>query len=124
PDHTCRSRGRSAERVSDSLSLEHVASAGFFVHGTTIGLNALLQGSGARTGLLCTRGFRDTLEMRRADRDVMYDLFWKQPPPLVRRRHRVPVSERIRADGEMITPLREADIDEALALFQNAGVEA
>jgi N-methylhydantoinase A len=112
------------EAVESSVPSDLVRESQLFMHGTTIGLNALLEAKGARTGLLCTAGFRDSLEIRRADRDVMYDLMWRQPPPLVRRRFRVPVRERVRADGEVLVPLEAGDISAALAVFEEAGIEA
>lgn len=110
--------------VRFSLGPAFARDARFFMHGTTVGLNALLQGAGAVTGLLCTEGFRDTLEIRRGDRGVMYDLFWKPPSPLVPRRRRLPVRERIRADGEILTPLEREDVTRAWTVFAEAQVEA
>ncbi|MSO94871.1 MAG: hydantoinase/oxoprolinase family protein [Thermoleophilia bacterium] len=101
-----------------------VRSTRYFMHGTTIGLNALLTRSGASTGLLCTEGFRDVLEIGRGDRAVMYDIFWKRPMMLVPRRHRLTVRERIRADGEILTALLEEDVTVALATFADAGIES
>ena len=94
------------------------------LHGTTVGLNALLERRGATVGLLATRGFRDILEIRRGDRDDMYDLFWKAPAPLVPRRLRFPVDERIRADAAVETPLAEEDVLRALELFAGEGVDS
>ncbi len=95
-----------------------------FLHGTTVGLNALLERRGATVGLLATRGFRDLLEIRRGDRDDMYDLFWTPPEPLVPRRLRLPVTGRIRADGTVETPLDEEDVRRALAAFEAEGVDS
>ena len=103
---------------------ELVAETRYFMHGTTIGLNALLQRSGARTGLIATEGFRDVLEIGRGDRPFMYDIFWKQPEPLVRRRHRLTVRERVRADGLVLTPLVDDDVVAALRSFEEAGIES
>jgi N-methylhydantoinase A len=99
-----------------------IRSAEYFLHGTTVGLNALLERRGAVVGLLATRGFRDVLEIRRGDRGEMYNLFWHQPPPLVPRRLRWPVTERMLANGEEHTPLDDADIGEAVELFAKEGV--
>ena len=95
-----------------------------FLHGTTVGLNALLERRGATVGLLATRGFRDLLEIRRGDRADMYDLFWRPPEPLVPRRLRLPVAERIRADGTVETPLDQDDVRRALAAFEAEGVDS
>ena len=96
--------------------------AQFFLHGTTVGLNALLERKGAVVGLLATAGFRDILEVRRGDRDDPYDLFWKHPPPLVPRRLRLPVTERIFATGEVRTAIDEDDVRRALETFHTEGV--
>jgi N-methylhydantoinase A len=99
-----------------------VRAAQFFLHGTTVGLNSLLERKGAVVGLLATRGFRDILEIRRGDRDEPYNLFWTPPPPLVPRYLRLPVTERIRADGAVHIPLDEEDIRRAVDVFREEGV--
>src|SRR5947209_12549060 len=71
--------------LDDALTPAQVESADVFLHGTTVGLNALLERSGAIVGMLATRGFRDVLEIRRGDRDDPYDLFWTPPAPMVPR---------------------------------------
>jgi N-methylhydantoinase A len=107
-----------------SLAAERLSGAGSFRHGTTVGLNALLEGRGATVGLLATRGFRDVLELRRGDRDDPYDLFWAPPPPMVARELRCPVTERVLADGTIDTALDEADVLGAVETFARAGVTA
>jgi N-methylhydantoinase A len=113
-----------AEIVSEALGVSLVGSAEYFLHGTTVGINALLERKGAVIGLLTTKGFRDVLETRRGDRDAMYDNLWKPAAPLVPRRLRLPVEERIRADGAIETPLNENDVRRALDVFEAEGVEA
>jgi len=103
---------------------ERLAQAQFFLHGTTVGLNALLERRGAVVGLLATTGFRDILEIRRGDRVDMYDLFWRQPDPLVPRRLRVPVRERLYATGAVHTAIELEDVREAAKLFAAEGVTA
>ncbi|HEY4098458.1 MAG TPA: hydantoinase/oxoprolinase family protein [Baekduia sp.] len=98
--------------------------ADYFLHGTTVGLNALLERRGAVVGLLATRGFRDTLEIRRGDRAEMYNLFWKQPEALVPRRLRLPIRERLLASGEVHTPIELDDVRAAAATFAAEGVTA
>jgi N-methylhydantoinase A len=110
--------------VGETLSAEQIGQAEHFLHGTTAGLNLLLTGSGASTGLLCTDGFRDVLEIRHAETGVIYDLFWKPPAPLSPRRWRLPIRERTRADGEVLTPLEARDVQKAARTFDEAGVEA
>jgi len=93
--------------VAAAVPSEGLAAARYFLHGTTVGLNSLLTRTGAVVGLLATRGFRDVLEMARGDRADPYNLFWRQPEPLVPRRLRVPVTERISASGAIVTPFDE-----------------
>jgi N-methylhydantoinase A len=101
-----------------------VASSEYFLHGTTVGLNALLEHRGELVGLLCTRGFRDVLEVRRGDRGDPYDLFWHPPAPMVERLLRIPVGGRMRADGLEHARLAPADVIEAAARFTEHGVGA
>jgi N-methylhydantoinase A len=75
------------------------------VHGTTMASNTILQKKGARVGLLTTRGFRDVLEIGRVRTPDLFDLTWEKPEPLVERRHRLEVDERIGADGAVVRPL-------------------
>jgi N-methylhydantoinase A len=110
--------------VSDALPGEQVAGAQFFLHGTTVALNALLERKGAVVGLLTTDGFRDVLEIRRGQRDSMYDMLWTTPQPLVPRRLRIPVPERIRSDGTVDVPLDVASVRTAAAALEQEGVES
>ena len=112
------------QAVRDAVSPDEIRDVEFFMHGTTIALNALLTRSGASTGLLCTAGFRDVIDIGRGDRSVMYDLFWKHPLPLVKRRHRLTVRERVRADGQIMTPLDEDDVIAALRRLEGAGIQS
>ena len=112
------------EAVGIGVSGDQLNRAQLFLHGTTVGLNALLERRGAVVGLLATRGFRDVLEIRRGDRGDMYDLFWKPQPPLVPRRLRLPVTERLYADGTVHTPIALDDVRSALTVFQAEGVTA
>jgi N-methylhydantoinase A len=94
------------------------------VHGTTVASNTILQKVGARTGLLTTRGFRDVLEIGRIRTPGMFDLGWRKPEPLVPRRWRLEATERIGADGGVVTPLDETSVREAAATFLAEGVIA
>ncbi|MBN1837607.1 MAG: hydantoinase/oxoprolinase family protein [Spirochaetales bacterium] len=96
----------------------------FFAHGTTVATNTLLTGTGALTGLILTRGFRDTLEMRRAHKENIWDLYLPVPEPLVPRYLRVGVRERIDSTGAVLEPLVPEDVEEACALFRREGVQA
>lgn len=96
-------------------------------HGTTIATNLIVEGKGARTALLTTKGFRDILEIRRVsrhDRADLYDLFFRNPAPLVPRRLRLEVDERIAFDGEVLQPLDPAQFQDLGAVLKEAGVEA
>jgi N-methylhydantoinase A len=111
------------EAVARVVSSDTMQAVRYFLHGTTVGLNSLLTRTGAKVGLLATRGFRDVIEIRRGDRDEMFNLFWKMPPPLVPRHLRLPVTERIRHDGSVDTRLDEEDVYRAVDLFDAEGVD-
>jgi N-methylhydantoinase A len=81
------------------------AEVGEVLHGTTVATNAILEGKGAPTGLITTKGFRDVLEIRRMRTNRLYDIYWEKPQPLVRRRWRREVRERIDHRGEVLVPL-------------------
>jgi len=88
----------------------------WFVHGTTAGLNALLERRGARVALVTTRGFRDVLAIGRTNRPKMYDLFFRTPEPLVATEDIFEVAERVGADGGIVT---ELDVDALRELAVN-----
>jgi N-methylhydantoinase A len=94
------------------------------IHGTTLATNALIERKGARTALLTTAGFRDTLEIRREGRYDMYDLFIDPPPPLVPRHRRRDVPERLLADGSVLRPLDETAARRVIAELLAHDVEA
>lgn len=110
------------DALEAALRTKSLANVEYFLHGNTVGLNALLERKGAVVGLLATAGFRDVMEVRRGDRDDMFDLFWAPPEPLVPRCLRCPVRERVRADGEVHRRLAAEDVTEALAEFRKRGV--
>ena len=90
------------------LSGKTSADIGFIGHGTTMATNMIVEGKGAKTALITTAGFRDILELRRVsrhDRADLYDLQFENPKPLVERRWRLEVPERLRPDGSVETPL-------------------
>ena len=93
-------------------------------HGTTVASNAILEGRGARTGLITTKGFRDVLEIRRLRMPRLYDIAWEKPPPLVERYLRLEVAERTSARGEIHTALDPADVEQALDRLAGEGIEA
>src|SRR3989441_6837132 len=94
------------------------------IHGTTIAINALLEGKGARTGLITTQGFRDVLEIGRGNFLKMYDVLYRRPTPLVPRGRRLEVPERISARGEVLVPLDEAAVRDAARSLAAEGIES
>ncbi len=96
----------------------------FVAHGTTVATNALLEGKGARTGLVTTRGFRDLLEIARQKRPHLYDLQADKPPPLVPRFLRREVRERLAWDGTTVEKLSLEDVQDALEALRAEDVEA
>ncbi len=103
---------------------EFVQHVNTIVHGTTVTTNATLTETGARTGLLATKGLRDVLQMRRGIREELYDNRYQPPRPLVPRYLRRPVEERVDYRGEVVIPVQKRDILEAIEKFKHHGVEA
>ena len=99
-------------------------SVGLLVHGTTVPLNTLLQGKGVTMGLICTEGFRDTLEVRLGYREKRYDFTYQTPAPLVPRHLRMTVGERIDRSGNIVSPLRVEDVERAAEVFEKHGVHS
>src|SRR5258706_3698468 len=91
------------------------------IHGTTLATNALIERKGAKVGLLTTAGFRDAIEIGREGRYDMYDLFIDTPATLVPRHLRLEVTERILADGGVLTPLDEGSARGAIDALLAAG---
>lgn len=96
----------------------------YFVHGTTIVINALTERKGVKTGLITTRGFRDVLEIGRANRPDIYNLMFKKPESFVPRHLRLEVAERLDSTGRVMTPLNEAEVVAAVHQLRGEGVEA
>ena len=94
------------------------------VHGTTVATNAILERKGATVGLLTTEGHRDVLEMREGLKPDRYNLRLAPPEPLVPRRRRLGVAERLRADGAVETPLDPASLDRAVEALRGQGVDS
>ena len=115
------------ERLAATLGIDRAALLGSterIVHGTTVATNALLERKGARLGLLTTEGHRDVLEMREGLKDDRYALRQPAPEPLVPRHLRLPVCERIRADGTAATPLERGALRSAIRTLAAEQVEA
>lgn len=98
----------------------------YLIHGTTIGTNAIVEGRGARVGLLTTRGFEDVLEIRRVARpkEAAFDFGVDNPPPLVPRHLRKGVVERMTSRGQVLTPLDEESVRSGALFFREQNVEA
>jgi N-methylhydantoinase A len=93
-------------------------------HATTVVTNALLEETGARAALITTRGFRDVLELRRSARADLYNLLQDPPAILIPRRRRFEITERVGADGRVVTPLADEEIDGLIASLKAAKVES
>ncbi len=96
----------------------------YFVHGTTLALNTVIQRSGARTGLLVTSGFADILELQRLRLPDPHHFNADRPRALVMRRHVREIDERMLATGDVYRPLAVADAVAAARELQELGVEA
>ena len=103
------------------LRLEDVS---LLVHGTTIAINAIIEGKGAPTGIVATEGFRDILELRRGARTHLLDPLMDKPPTFVPRRWRAVVGERTRWDGEIQRPLDEGQVVKAVESLVSEGVQS
>ena len=94
------------------------------IHGTTLATNAIIERRGARTALIVTSGHRDALEMARENRFEQYDISIDRPVPLVPRRLRLPVTERVDRRGRVLVPLDEGSVRALLPVLDEHGVES
>jgi N-methylhydantoinase A len=92
------------------------------VHGTTLATNAVIERKGAKTALLVTEGFRDSVEMAYENRFEQYDIWMERPPPLVPRNLRLPVPERLSARGDVIKPLDESVFPDLVRILEQAEI--
>ncbi|WP_256301881.1 hydantoinase/oxoprolinase family protein [Haloarchaeobius salinus] len=100
-----------------------LASVDQFVHGTTVVINAITERTGEETALLTTAGFRDVLDVTRANRPDMFNYQYEKPEPFVPRRHRWEVPERVDQAGEPVQPLDEDAVREAAREIRDAGFD-
>jgi N-methylhydantoinase A len=94
------------------------------IHGTTLATNALIERKGARTALLTTEGFRDVLALANETRYDQYDLNIELPQPLVPRRWRLTVPERLDNEGRVLLPLDEAAVRAQLRVMRDEGIQS
>ena len=97
---------------------------GVIVHGTTLATNALIERKGAVTSLVTTQGFRDVIEIGTEGRPEQYDINILKPEPLVPRRRRFCVSERLNSRGEVLRPLADADLELLLPALDAAETQS
>jgi N-methylhydantoinase A len=97
---------------------------GLIIHGTTLATNALIERRGATTALLTTEGHRDALEMAHEDRFEQYDINIERPVPLVPRHLRLPVTERMDRDGNVLVALDESTIRRHLPVLDDYGIQS
>lgn len=103
-----------SEAIIEGLNMEidDYSEIDFFVHGTTVGLNAFLERKGANVAIVTTKGFKDVYELARGDRPEMYDRFYKKATPLVERKDVYEITERLSYDGQVVTALDEESVKE------------
>jgi N-methylhydantoinase A/oxoprolinase/acetone carboxylase beta subunit len=94
------------------------------IHGTTLVINSIIERKGAQTGLITTKGFRDILEIGRSLRYAPYDVFAEFPKPLIPRKFRLEVDERIRHDGSVLKPLDLEEARQVVRTLLKMGVES
>ncbi len=92
------------------------------LHATTVGSNTVLEGKGAKTALITTKGFRDILEIRDLRMPVLYDIGWTKPRALVERRLRLEVTEKLRPDGTVAVPLDIDSLTPVIAMLRAENV--
>ena len=94
------------------------------IHGTTLGTNTVIERKGAKTAFLTTEGFRDILEMGYEKRFDHYDIYLEKPPPLVPRKYRLPVRERISAEGKVLVELDQNQLQQTIRFLKEEEIEA
>ena len=123
PDDYNRGTVRGIEEVFSDYGLNG-SNIAEVVHGCTVATNAVLEHTGAPTGLITTKGFRDVLEIRRFRMPEMYNIAWSKPPPLSPRELRFEVDERINYAGEILRPLDPNEVEDAIDRLVAKGVES
>ena len=111
-------------RMLEATTPDFVSKLDELIHGTTLVINAIIERKGARTGLITTKGFRDVLEIGREMRYAPYDIFSEFPRPLIPRRYRLEVDERVRSDGTVIKALDPEEARQVVRTLLGMGVES
>ena len=121
PDDPSRAVQEGIRRILDENGVppESVVAV---IHGTTLVANALIERKGVQTGLITTRGFRDVLEIGREWRYDLFDLGIEMPEPIAGRSQRAEITERIDAEGKILTPLALGELEQIVETFRAAGV--
>ena len=101
-----------------------IAQVDSIIHGTTLVINALIERRGAKTALLCTEGFRDTLDIANENRYDIYDLLIERPEPLAPPALRFALPERIYSDGSIAQPLDPQAVQAVIPQLRQEGVQA
>jgi len=117
---------KAAGAFHQSLS-SFLADVDLLIHGTTLATNTLINESGAKTGMITTKDFRDIIEIRRGYKNIrtsMYNVFVPPYKPLVPRHSRLEVEERTVHSGEILTPLNEAQVPQAISKLKEKGVQS
>ena len=111
-------------REMESKTPDFVGKLDEVIHGTTLVINSIIERKGAKTGLITTKGFRDVLELGREIRYAPYDIFAEFPKPLIPRRFRLEVDERVRSNGTVMKPLDPEEAREVVGKLIEMGVES
>jgi N-methylhydantoinase A len=113
--------GNQSIGVRNGLNLfQEINDLDLLVHGTTVATNAILEGKGARTALITTKGFEDIIEIGRQNRTNLYSFFPERVEPIINQQSRFGISERVNAKGEIILPLENAELEEIVNTIKTA----
>jgi N-methylhydantoinase A len=113
-----------AQAVLSGLKKVSYGEDPYIVHGSTVATNALLERKGARTALISTRGFRDVLAIGRQVRREIYDFFSGRVEPLVKKEHRLEVTERVDHTGHVLVPINEDELPKLIEEINDLDVES
>ncbi|MFZ7102892.1 MAG: hydantoinase/oxoprolinase family protein [Peptococcaceae bacterium] len=118
--------GNFADGVIDAINKTELdlSETAYFVHGTTVVINAVTERKGAKTALVTTKGYRDALEIGRTNRPDLYNYFYRKPVPYVPRYLRFEIEERLNYQGEVLKEVREEEVVEVAAKIKEEGVRA